>query len=105
MVEWSEVRADRIIQLSQSALLRIVHLPDQVGLERRFKGVPAQRPHTLGVVDLLAGDRLKAVNTYHTDPATMVTSQQKAFSSVFTGVAAGSAEDKNGIAPVPLAGG
>jgi len=69
MVEWSEVRADRIIQLSQSAFFRVVYLPDQVGLERRFKGILAQRPRTLGRIDLLAGDGLKVVDTHHPDSA------------------------------------
>jgi len=71
-VEWSEVRADRIIQLSQSALLRVVHLPNQVGLKRRFKGIPAQRSHALGGIDFLAGDGLKAVDAHYPDAAAMV---------------------------------
>jgi len=104
MAEWLEVRADCIIQLSQSALMWIIYRPDQVGLERRFKGVLIQHPRALGGIDLLACDGLKAVDAHQSDLATVVGGQQPTLLAVLTSVSAGSAWDEKRVAPVPPAG-
>lgn len=100
-----EARAGLIIHLPQSAFLRIIYRPDQVGLKGRFKGIRAQFSHTLGRVNFLAGGNLEAVDTYHPDMTAVVGGQQETLSSILTGAFTGSAGNKNGVAPVPPADG